>query len=48
MNEYFDVKIKLIKEEMFDLGNSENQSVYWIFKNSDWSKLKLTLNFHLK
>ena len=40
-----DVEVKLLKEEVVDLGKPEKQAAYWIYKNSDWSKLKLSSNF---
>ena len=40
-----DVEVKLLNEENVDLGKPEKQAAYWIYKNSDWSKLKLTQNF---
>ena len=48
-NKYLDdVEINLLKETNGDFGKAEKQSAYYIFKNSDWSRLPISDSFKSK
>lgn len=43
-----EIEVNLLREEIVDMSKAEKQSAYYIFQNSDWSKLPISNNFKEK